>query len=404
MIKKHLVIIICISLIILSCKKEDKVDPQSLTWNQVIEHANGTTVRFYMWGGSEKINRWVDEYLTKQILEEYNIKLVRVAMDASVFVNKLVTEKSAGSTSGDIDLLWINGENFKNAKNANVLYGPYLDFLPNYTKYIEEKSSVFDSGFPVDGYETPYGKAQFNYIYDTDRVENVPNSFRKLEEWVKKNPGQFTYPQPPDFTGSAFIRQAFYSLTGGYEQYSEGFDNILFDKNSKKLWDYLNRIEPYLWNKGQTYPKDLAIQDKLFSRGEISFTMSFTQTEAQGRIDDGTYKKSVSSHVFEDGSLTNTHFTAIPYNSPNKAGALILSNMIISPEVQLSKIDPLNWGDFTVLSMRKLEGKYQRLFNNIDFGTATVPLTKLDATSVPEIPSEYLEALETGWNKYVLQK
>lgn len=403
MVKKFLYIISML-LVLYSCKEIDQVDPQSLEWEQIIKNAEGSDVRFYMWGGSDKINRWVDEYLTNELMDKYKVKLVRVSMDASVFVNKLVTEKSAGGINGDIDLLWINGENFKNAKEANVLYGPYLNFLPNFNKYLEPDSASFDSGFPVDGYETPYGKAQFNYIYDTDIVRDVPNNFYELETWVKANPGLFTYPQPPDFTGSAFIRQAFYSLTGGYKQYSNGFDKDLFEKNSQRLWDFFNRIEPFLWNKGQTYPKDLSIQDKLFARGEIAFTMSFTQTEAQGKINDGIYKKSVLSHVFDDGSLTNTHFTAIPFNAPNKSGALLLSNLLISPEVQLSKIDPSNWGDFTVLSLGKLKKEESILFENMDFGNATVSLSKLDETAVPEIPSEYLEALENGWNKNVLQK
>lgn len=402
--KKQIIFFFMISLILIGCKKAELTDPQTLTWNEIENSTDATEVRFYMWGGSDKINRWIDEHVALEIKNKYNIKLVRVSMDASVFVNKLITEKSAGKTVGDIDLLWINGENFKNAKEAGVLYGPYLDFLPNYKAYLDPKTAMSDSGYPVDGYETPYGKAQFNYIYDNEIIADIPNNFVELKKWVKLNPGLFTYPQPPDFTGSAFIRQAFYALTGGYEQYMTGFDIDLFSKNSKILWQYLNEIEPYLWNKGVTYPKDLSIQEKLFQRGEIGFSMSFTQTEAQSKINDGIYRSSIRSHVFSDGSLTNTHFTAIPFNAPNKAAALLLSNLLISPSLQLSKIDPLNWGDFTVIAIDKLDTKAQELFNNIDFGDATVSLSKLDKTAVPEIPSEYLEALEKGWNSYVLQK
>lgn len=401
MIKK--VIKIVLIFLLISCAKEEVKDIDNLEFSELVEMAKGTEVRFYMWGGSDKINSWIDGYLAESLKEQYQIDLVRIPMDASVFVNKLLTEKSAGKDVGDIDLLWINGENFKNAKEGGVLYGPYLERLPNYNSFIDPKSTISDSGYPVEGYEVPYGKAQFNYIYDSEET-SPPNDFNQLLEWVKVNPGQFTYPSPPDFTGSAFIRQAFYALTGGYEQYMDGFDKDLFDKNASKLWNYLNEIEPYLWEEGNTYPKELASLDKLFERGEVSFTMSFTQTQAQSRIGDGIYPDSVRSHVFENGSLANTHFTAIPFNAPNKAAALVLSNHIISPEVQLSKNSPENWGDFTVLDMSRLPIKKAEVFYTLDMGEATVNLDKLSRSAVPEISSLYWEALEEGWKEYVLKK
>ncbi|MGL1890374.1 MAG: ABC transporter substrate-binding protein [Spirochaetaceae bacterium] len=402
MLKK--IVTIAILILVLSCKKENVVSVESLDFNEIEKIAIGSEVRFYMWGGSEQINSWIDDYVAKELKIKYDMKLVRVPMDASVFVNKLIVEKSAKKLIGDIDLVWINGENFKNAKQAEVLYGPYLNKLPNFQMYIDPKSSESDSGFPIDGYELPYGKAQFNYIYDSAQIKDHPNNFKELLSWAKSNPGLFTYPQPPDFTGSAFIKHAFYSLTGGHEQYQGKFDLELFTKKSQVLWDYLNELEPYLWSKGKNYPKELSALDKLFSRGEVGFTMSFTQTAAQNKINEGLYPESVRSFIFTDGSLSNMHYTAIPFNSPNRAGALLLSNLLISPGVQLSKNSPDNWGDFTVLSMDKLSSNYTDKFLSLDLGKATVGIDTLDKYAVPEIPSEYLEALEKGWDKYVLKK
>lgn len=388
---------------ILSCTPEKEQNIDALNFETLQELAIDSDVRFYMWGGSEKVNSWIDGYLSESLKEKYQINLIRIPMDASIFVNKLLTEKSAGKNVGDIDLVWINGENFKNAKLGGVLYGPYLDRLPNYKRFMNPSSAASDSGFPVDGYEVPYGKAQFNYIYDSSHT-SPPNNFNELLSWVEEYPGLFTYPSPPDFTGSAFIRQAFYALTGGFEQYMDGFSQELFNKNAPKLWDYLNRIEPFLWEGGQNYPKDLAGLDRLFERGEVVMTMSFTQTTAQSRINDGIYPPTVKSHVFGDGSLANTHFTAIPYNAPNKAGALVVSNHLISPEVQYSKNTPDNWGDFSVLDMSKLDSSSMGLFKSLNLGEATVDLDLLSSTAVPEISSEYWEALEEGWKEHVLKK
>jgi len=56
---------------------------------------------------------------------------------------------------------------------------------------------------------------QLVITYDSAAVKNPPKTYKELREWVKQNPGKFTYPRlPDDFVGSAFVRNAFYELTG----------------------------------------------------------------------------------------------------------------------------------------------------------------------------------------------
>lgn len=377
-----------------------EVDRSALPFTEIEARASETTVRFYMWGGSETINAWIDGYVASEMDRRYGISVERVPMDAEVFVNKLLTERQARQERGTIDLMWINGENFRTARQADLLFGPFTELLPNFA-LVEPSSVATDAGFPVDGFESPWGRAQFNFDIDTARVATVPRSFAELDAWVRANPGRFTYPQPPDFTGSAFIRQAFYAVTGGHEQYLDGFDADLFAATAPLLWDYLNGLEPYLWEEGRTYPRDLAVLDSLFERGEVDVTMSFTQTNAATRIANGRYPDTVTSFVMEDGSLVNTHFTAIPFNAPNIDGALVLANFLLSPEAQLSKNRLENWGDFTVLSVDRLPDELRRAFGDLDLGAATVELDELARTAVPEIPSEYWEALERGWDENV---
>jgi putative spermidine/putrescine transport system substrate-binding protein len=380
---------------------EDDIDLQAASWSEIVALAEGTEVRIYMWGGSDTINRWIDSYVADEVDRRFGIDLIRVPMDASVFVNKLLTEKQAGTETGTIDILWINGENFRNAKEADLLYGPITPLLPNFAEYVDPASAEFDAGYPTDGYEAPWGRAQFNFDVDTARVDDPPETFEELARWVRANPGRFTYPQPPDFTGSAFIRQAFYAVTGGHEQYDGAFDPDLFDRNAPRLWEYLNGIAPYLWQGGESYPRDLATLDSLFERGAVDYTMSFTQTNAATRIANGRYPETVRSFVMRDGSLYNTHFLAVSFNAPNAAGALVTIDFLLSPEAQLSKNQLENWGDFTVLDIDRLPEDVRRRFTSLELGSATVPLDELSAAAVPEIASEYWEALEEGWDAEV---
>ncbi len=383
------------------------------TWNPVsaadasqfadmAQQARGTEVKWFMWGGSTTINSWVDSYVASMVKEKFDITLKRVPADASVFVNKLLTEKQAGSSRGSMDLLWINGENFKNAMENGLLHGPVTDFLPNFN-LVDLASVEFDFGYPVQGYEVPYGRAQFVFEYDSAKVPNPPKTFAELKEWVKMNPGKFSYPKPPDFTGSAFIRQVFYAVTGGHSQYMAGFESALYASKSGKIWEYLNGLKPYLWQEGKNYPKDIAALDTLFERGEVLINMSYHQASAQSKILQGRYKKSVRTFVMDDGSIYNTHFTAVPFNAPNKAGAMVVANFLLSPEAQLSKNNPTNWGDFTALDLSRLSTGDREKFQTLDLGAATLPLADLAKAAVPEIPSDYLEHLEKDWEKLVLQ-
>ncbi len=397
-----IVIMSVLTALVLSCARVQETDWLSKPFSEIETAAKDSTVRFYMWGGSVSINGWVDGYVTQELKSRYGITLVRIPVDTRLIVNKLLTEKQAGKIKGTIDLVWINGENFMNAFENGLLFGPFAGKLPNYTNYIDPAASGYDFGFPVNGFEAPWGRAQFVFEYDSAKIKNPPGSFRDLLNWVKANPGRFTYPQPPDFTGSAFIRQAFYAFTGGYSQYMNGFDKKLFSSKSAFLWKYLNSMKPYLWQKGKIFPRDIAALDSLFERGEVDFNMSYHQADAENRIIAGRYPVTVRTFVMKEGSVYNTHFTAIPYNSPNKAGAMVAANFLMSPEAQYSKNKPSNWGDFTVLDLNRLPADWKKKFLELDLGKATLPIDILSKYGVPEIPSGYVEELEDGWKNKVL--
>ncbi|MCF8114321.1 MAG: ABC transporter substrate-binding protein [Desulfotignum sp.] len=376
----------------------------TLSFEQIQKQARGTRVRWYMYGGWAHVNAWVDTYVASEMKRRYDIDLKRVPMDAGVFINKLLTEKAAGKKKGTIDLLWINGENFKNAREAGLLFGPFSGRLPRVRQNVDPDSITYDFGYPVDGYEAPYGKAQFVFEYDTARIDTVPTTIDELKQWIKNNPGRFTYPQPPDFTGSAFVRHVFYAVTGGHEQYMAGWDPDLYKTNAPLLWDWLNEITPFLWQKGRTYPRDSAFLDTLFARGEVALGMSYHPPHAQNMIIQGSYPGTVKTFVLDDGSIFNTHFTAIPFNAPNKAGAMVLADFLISVDAQLSKFRPENWGDFPALDLDRLDPADRGRFNTIDLGPATLTPEQLAPVAVPEIPAPYLEALEQDWKTHVLDK
>lgn len=373
-------------------------------WSKITQSVEGQDVNFSMWGGSENINQWVDKWVTARLREKYGVKLKRIpARDPADPINKLITEKQSGRKQGSIDLLWVNGENFKIARNADILHGPIAGQIPSYLKFYEQNAAEnnFDFGTPTEGYEVPYGRAQFVFVYDSAKVKTPPQSFVELERWIAANPGKFTYPAPPDFTGSAFVRQALYATTGGPEQYMKQVNLDTLRKNAKATWDYLNRLKPNLWMKGQTYPESKARLDALFADGELWISMGYSPTTAEADIRKGLLPKTVRTFIMNEGTLANTHFLAIPFNAKNLNAALVLANFLLSPEAQLAKADPAVWGDFPAIDMAKLPESERKKFASLDLGISTLPLAILAAHRVPEIQSEYLVEIEKLWKKSV---
>ncbi|MCA9970990.1 MAG: ABC transporter substrate-binding protein [Anaerolineales bacterium] len=377
------------------------------SWADVLAEARGQTVNFYMWGGSDLINTWIVGTVAPRVAELYGVTLNMVPVgDATEYINKVLGEKEAGrDADGTVDLVWINGENFRTMRQGDLLYGRWAQFLPN-SIYVNpaDPSVANDFGFPVDGYESPYGKAQFVMIYDSARVPEPPTTIDGLLAWIEANPGRFTYPAPPDFTGSAFVRHVCYWAVGGYEPLLGEFDQALFDERLPACWEALNRIEPFLWRGGETYPETATRQQDLFANGEVDFDMAYNPAEASSLVENGRYPETTRTFVFDTGTIANTHYVAIPYNSPAKAAAMVVANYLLSPEAQLSKAQPANWGDLPVLDPALLPADQRAAFDAIPRGVATLPTETLAANRLPELQAPWLTAIEQAWEAEVLQK
>ncbi len=152
---------------------------KKLTWDQIVDTARGGTVNLFMWGGADNINRYVSETIGDRLKAEYGITLNRVALTDTVeAVNIVLGEKEAGVTDkGAVDLIWINGENFRTMKEAGLAYCGYTDLLPNNGLVNWDNPAIAnDFGVPVDGCEVPWSKAQFAFAHDSARTPLPPMS------------------------------------------------------------------------------------------------------------------------------------------------------------------------------------------------------------------------------------
>jgi putative spermidine/putrescine transport system substrate-binding protein len=382
---------------------EERLD--DLSWEDILDEAKGQSVYFFMWGGSETYNSWVSTWLGDRLRSKYDIRLVMVPIDgAGVFVNKVLGEKQAGKTrDGAVDLMWINGENFKTMRQADLLFGPYAQRLPN-LQYIDPKIMKFDFGYPIEGYESPYGAAQSVMEYDSARVSDPPADMGALFQWARENPGKLTYPAPPDFTGSVFVRHVFYYVAENPQLLMGDFDEDLYNEIAPRVWDLLNGIEPYLWRKGETYPESFARAQQLFGNGEIYFNLNYGADGAADAISKGQYPDSVKTYMFETGMIGNTNFVAISFNSAHKAAAMVVANELLDPEVQYHAASPEGMRWMTPLDMNLIPAAIREQFEALPLSPSRLPTSVLNDLSLPEIQSDWLVRIEEDWQKYVLRK
>ncbi|WP_421707647.1 ABC transporter substrate-binding protein [Algihabitans sp.] len=376
------------------------------TFEQAVESADGQTVYFNAWGGDERINAYID-WVGDQVSARYGITVQHVKLsDTADAVARVLAERAAGNRStGSIDLIWINGENFAAMKEADLLFGPFVSELPNFALVDTEgkPTTLIDFTVPTDGLEAPWGMAKFNFIYDSARLETTPENARELSDWAATEPGRFTYPAPPDFMGSTFLKQLLIELTEDADLLQRPVqDDAQFAEVTAPLWAYLDTLHPNLWRDGRAFPTNGPAQRRLLDDGEVDIALSFYPGEASSLIAAGQLAESARTFVFPEGTIGNTHFVAIPFNARAPEAAMVVADFLMSPEAQAEKQNPEVWGDDTVLDLARLSDEARALFDAVPLGPATLAPEALGPVLLEPHPT-WMTALESDWRRRYLR-
>ncbi|MGE0141131.1 MAG: ABC transporter substrate-binding protein [Ilumatobacteraceae bacterium] len=340
-------------------------------WAAVADAADGQTVRLWMWGGEAALNAYIDDVVTPAAAD-LGVDLERVPIDdTATAMDRLVAGADAGEDDGDIDLLWVNGKNFAQGTEGGLWLDDWVRRLPNASLLAADDPSLWsDFGVPTGGREMPWSRAAFVFAADTARVDTPPRSFPELLAYAKAHPGRLAYPAPPDFTGSAFVRQAMQAL--GEDQ----------------AFALLAELDPYLWRSGETYPVDQAEIEQLFAAGEIDLAMSYNPNFVDVAVGRGSFPATVEPYVFDGGTLQNVSFLAIPVSAPSPEGALVVANLMLSVELQAAKLELV--GIPSVLPGDALPAGSASTHRLVDYGTV---LEELPVDAVTAVDQRWIEEL-----------
>ncbi len=245
---------------------------------------------------------------------------------------KLLAEKKAGKTVGDVDVALVHEIFMKWAMGEDLLQ-PYAQKC-NTWKYITTPFAKVDLGVKVEGYVMPLFMSQTAIAYNPDYVKNPPKSYAELADWVKKNPGKFGYNGiKGGASGVAFVMGWVYAETGKYQKYAVTGP---FDKAEIASW------EP-VFKKLKEFNKNVVITagnvgtlDAL-NRGEIWMgpvwvDMFFTF------MNDGKLDPKTKLSLPEPGMPGQPMFFVIPKNAPNPDLSRKFIEYVTSPKVQANDI------------------------------------------------------------------
>jgi putative spermidine/putrescine transport system substrate-binding protein len=349
---------------------------EETSFEATLREARGQQVRWWMFGGDERVNDYVDERVVPAA-ERLGVELRRVPVaDTADAVQRVVAQRRAGKRSGGaLDLVWINGENFAAGKRAGLWLEDWLGRLPN-ARYLDtgDPTITHDFQVPVEGQEAPWTRAVFVYAHDTVRVPEPPRTFGELLEWAEAHPGRFTYPAPPDFTGSAFVRQVVQAM------------------GDDEAFGYLRRLKPLMYREGDVLPKSEAELNELFADGQVDFAMSYDASFVQSAVRRGQFPRSARPFLLEGGALTNVSFVTIPADAAHRAGAQVVANLLLDPALQAAKTRQL--GHPTVLDVDGLRSASVDASPYLleDFGELRA-----------ELPADEVPRLEERWEREILR-
>jgi len=377
--------------------------PALADWEDTLAAARGQTVYWHAWGGDERTNdfiAWVGEETER--LHGVSVQQVKLS-DTAEAISRVIAETAAGHDEGGaVDLVWINGPNFLAMREADLLHGPFVSELPN-ARYLDLSPGspvTTDFTVPVEGYESPWRLARFVFVHDSARMQDPPRSTVGLLDWAAANPGRFTHPDPSNFIGASFLKQALIELALDPSLLQAPATEESFATTTAPLWDWYDALRPHLWRGGETFPANESAQLQLLNDGEVDIAMVFDPAAPAALIEQGLLPDTARVFVPEGGSLGNISFVAIPANAANKEGAMVVANFLLDPVAQARQQDITVLGSFSVLDPGQLGPEESSLFEALPSSPALPSLEELGPTRLEPHPSWMTRLVEEWQRRY----
>ena len=214
-------------------------------WEEIVADARGETVDLWMYGGDDRGNAYVDDVLAPAAAD-LGVTLRRVPVaDTREALRRVLAERAAGSTDGTSTWCGSTATTSPPAGRPTPGCAGGPSDLPNTPTSTPTTRCSPRTSASRSTAARRRGTRRSSPWPTTARASTTrPRASPGCWTWAAEHPGRFTYPAPPDFTGSVFVRQALYGVSGGAENVPTGFEPAAFDDLTPALWHALSRPSP----------------------------------------------------------------------------------------------------------------------------------------------------------------
>jgi len=289
-----------------------------------------STIRLYIAADTNVKDLWEKTLIPEfnKAYPDYAIEVIydRNGANETQTLAKVVASKVTRKDPG-LDL--IDGGMTTTLGAAGLLWKPTTGLLPNLKNVPTVLIKNGKNGIP-------YRASTVLLAYNSKNVKNPPKTLNELLTWIKANPGKFTYNAPSGGgSGSAFVQTVLDSfLTTKEIQTLQTVANKSLQAKWAKGWETLRGLNKFTYGQNGTYPINNAATLDLLSKGLVDMGPVWSDQIASA-IKAGTMPKDVKTTTISNPSFTGgPAFLGIPANSPNRNGARLLVNWVLSKTAQ----------------------------------------------------------------------
>lgn len=377
----------------------------SREWNLILKSAQNTEVLVCHSEQSGAFEKWMKSSVAPLLLEK-NIKLKVIYKPQKDFFEKLATEKEKRIDVGSVDLFYVQEDNYKILYEGGFLYTSFLEKLPHYYDNIDPEDYEFsyEQGIKTLGSHIPVTRSQLAFVYDEDMIEDPPQTMELFLETLKTAPGQFTFPFPEDLSGKLFM-QTFIAHYVDYKKLCEEEPkrDIIATQIEPAL-KALKEIKPKLWKEGTVFPKTEQELDQMFFEKKIAFSLTTDPNKPVKLSKEEKYPYAARGFVLDDGTAGLNGGMVILHNAPNKSGAMIALNEMISAKAQADKYDPKKWGNIPVVDTSRMNSESVKIIQRIGIKRNNVKQELFNSHRLPEMPKATCQIVSTLWKEVLLEK
>ena len=284
------------------------------------------------------------------------INLVYAAHGSSdeATIDRMVAARKAGKTSG-IDLLEGPVDVAGAARLLEKVSKANVPLVTRVAPNVLARAKAFG---------VPYRGSSVVLAYNSDVVKNPPRTLNALLDWIKKNPGQFTYNAPDTGgSGNAFVQRI---MKMGIPANETTFFETQYDPKKVGYFDKgiqtLKELAPSLYQNGQ-YSQNNVGTLQLLAKGAINMGPVWSDM-ALKYLKEGLLPPNIKLAQIKPAFSGGSAYIGVVKDSPNKAAALKFVNWLLSSEAQVVVVNQMN--GYPGVQLKYLPANERNRFGNLD--------------------------------------